>query len=154
MKKLLGIVSVLILFPTEALAQDALCFIEWQGNIIDLSSSMCSSRIKNQISAANPKLLSDIQFSDVRIEQAMDGTLEIKGTVTNESDKLSSLSLLKFKVINKQNGRILTSGTVVIEAGAGIKPGEQIAFTKLISRNILGANEKTSDLGVEITGSV
>lgn len=157
MRKILGIVLGLTLFPKVAFAQDALCFIEWHGNVIDLSNSICRSKTENYISAAKLTLLSsaDIRLSDVQIEQATDGTsLEIKGTINNESDKVCSLSLVKFDVINKQNGHILTSNTVVVEAGAGIEPGEQIAFSKLIKRNIVGGNVKISDLQIEITGSV
>lgn len=156
MKKILGIVLCLTLFPKVAFAQDALCFMEWHGNVIDLSNSMCRSRTENYISTKLTLLsTSDIRLSDVQIEQASDGTsLEIKGTINNESNKLSSLSLVKFDVINQQNGRILTSDTVGIDAGAGIAPGEQIAFSKLIRRNIVGGNVKISDLRVEITGSI
>lgn len=157
MNKVLGIVLGLTLFPKVAFAQDALCFMEWHGNIIDLSNSMCRSRTKNYISAARLISLSasDIRLSDVQIEQATDETsFEIKGTINNESDKVSSLSLVKFDVINKRNGRILTSDTVVIDARSGIEPGEQIAFSKLIRRNIVGGNVKISDLRVEITGSI
>lgn len=157
MKKILGTALALTLFPKVALAQDALCFMEWHGNMIDLSSSICRSRIENDISATQLELLSasDIRLSDVQIAPALDGTsLEIKGTIINESNKISSLSLVKFKVINQQNGRVLTTDTIVVEARAGIEPGEQIAFSKLINKNIVGGNVKISDLQVEITGSV
>lgn len=157
MKRILGIVLGLTLFPKVAFAQDALCFMEWHGNIIDLSNSICKSRTENYSSAAKLTLLSasNIRLSDVQIEQATDETsFEIKGTINNESDKISSLSLVKFDVINKRNGRVLTSDTVAIDAGAGVEPGEQIAFSKLIRRNIVGGNVKISDLKVEITGSI
>lgn len=157
MKKLLCIFSVLTLFPTGALAQDTLCFMEWHGNIIDLSSSICKSKIENNIAGAKIKSLSasDIRLADVQIEHTADGTLlEIRGTITNESSKVSSLSLVKFNVINQQNNRILTTDSVVVEAISGIEPGEQIAFSKLINKNIVGGNVKISDLRVEITGSV
>lgn len=157
MKKLLCIFSVLTLSPTGALAQDALCFIEWRENIIDLSSSICRNKTENNVSGAKIEslLASDIRLADVQIEETADGTLlEIRGNITNESGKASSLSLVNFNVINQQNDRVLTTDTIVIEARAGIEPGEQIAFSKLINKNIVGGNVKISDLRIEITGSV
>lgn len=156
MRKILGIIFCLSLFPKVVLAQDTLCFMEWHGNIIDLTISICKSKINN-ISAAKLKSLSasDIRLSNVAIEQALNGTsLEIKGTIINESDQVSSLSLVKFNVINNKNGRVLTTDTIIVEASAGIEPGEQIAFNKLISKNIVGGNVKISDLSIEITKSL
>jgi hypothetical protein len=156
MKTIIGILFCLTLFPKVVFAQDALCFMEWHGNIIDLTISVCKTKINN-ISAAKPNSLSasDIRLSNVEIEQAINGTsLEIKGTITNESEQVSSLSVVKFNVINHQNGRVLTTDTIILEAGAGLEPGEQIAFSKLISKNIVGGNVKISDLNVEITSSL
>lgn len=148
--KLSVIITVLALFPTKAFAQEALCFIQWHGHTIDLSSSICKSR--DEISAANlnPLSVSNIRFSDVSIEQAADGTsLDIKGTVTNDSDKVSSLSAVKFRVIDQRTGHILTSDTATVEAGRGLGPGQQLAFSKTISSNRLGGVAIT-DLRVEI----
>lgn len=156
MKKIIGILFCLTLFPKVVFAQDALCFMEWHGNIIDLTISVCKTKINN-ISAAklNSLSASDIRLSNVEIEQAINGTsLEIRGTITNESEQVGSLSVVKFNVINHQNGRVLTTDTIILEAGAGLEPGEQIAFSKLISKNIVGGNVKISDLNLEITSSL
>ena len=156
MKKIIGILFCLTLFPKVVFAQDALFFMEWHENIINLTISVCKTKINN-ISAAKPNSLSasDIRLSNVEIEQAINGTsLEIKGTITNDSEQVSSLSVVKFNVINHQNGRVLTTDTIILEAGAGLEPGEQIAFSKLISKNIVGGNVKISDLNVEITSSL
>ncbi len=150
MRRLLGIVAVLTLFPTGAFAQDAVCYMEWGGQMIDLSSMCIRTPAK-----PNAPTASNFRVSEVQIAPASDGTsLEITGTITNESSKVSSLSAVRFNVVNQQDGRIVASDTAVVEAGAGIKPGQQMAFTKVISRSTLGGNATIPNLRVEITGSV
>lgn len=156
MKKVIGTIFCLTLFPKVVFAQDTLCFMEWHGNIIDLTISVCKSKINNVSAAKLTSLsVSDIRLSNVEIEQATDGiSLEIKGTIINEAAQISSLSLINFNVINHQNGRILTTDSMIVEAGAGIEPGEQITFSKFISKNIVGGNVAISDLSVEIISSL
>ncbi|HEY9742053.1 MAG TPA: hypothetical protein V6C90_16320 [Coleofasciculaceae cyanobacterium] len=64
------------------------------------------------------------------------------------------MSAVRFNLVNQQDGRIVASDTAVVEAGAGIKPGQQMAFNKVISRSALGGNASIPNLRVEITGSV
>lgn len=154
MKKILVIVAVLALFPVRVMAQDALCFMEWHGQIIDLTSNVCSTSNKINAAKLNPISVSALRFTDTRIEQTTEATsLEVKGIVTNDSNKVSSLSLVKFNVVNQRNGLVLASDTAVVEAGRGIGPGEQIAFRKTISSKIVGGNVTLSDLRVEITNN-
>lgn len=156
-KRVLGIVSVLVLFPTVAFADDSLCFMEWQGRTIDLTNSMCGSSTGDEIPTeeANADSDSDIRVSDVQIEPTMNGTaVQIKGTVTNESDEVSSVSLVHFDVINERDGSVVTSDAAEVEVGAGIEPGEQIAFSKVISTNTLSEEASIPDLRVEVTGTV
>lgn len=162
MKRVLGIVSVLALFPTVASAQDSVCFMQWRGRTIDLSRSICGNSRGDEIPTeeANaeepiPDADSDIRVSNVRIEPAKDeNAVEIKGTITNESDQVSSLSLVQFDVINEQDGSVVTSDAAEVEAGSEIEPGEQIAFSKIINKNTLGEDASIPDLRIEITGSV
>jgi hypothetical protein len=124
--------------------------MEWGGQMIDLSSMCIRTPAK-----PNAPTASNFRVSEVQIAPASDGTsLEITGTITNESSKVSSLSAVQFNLVNQQDGRIVASDTAVVEAGAGIKPGQQMAFTKVISRSTLGGNASIPNLRVEITGSV
>lgn len=171
MKRVLGIVSVLVFFPTAAFAQDSLCFMQWRGRIIDLTSSMCRSSTSDEMPTeealpdvdseeanaeeALPDADSDIRVSHVRIESTKDGSaVEVKGTLTNESGQVSSLSLVEFDVINERDGSVVTSDAAEVEAGGEIEPGEKIAFSKIIDKNTLGQEATIPDLRVEITGSV
>lgn len=155
MKRVLGIVSVLAMFPTVALAQDSLCFMEWQGKVMDLSNSVCGNSKGDVTTAEEPSPDAEVRVSDVRIEPAMDGTaVEVTGTITNESDEVSSLSLVHFDVINERDGSIVASDAAVVETGAGIEPGEKIAFSKIINKNTLAEEASIPDLRVEVTGSV
>jgi len=149
MRKLLGIISVLTLFPTGALAQEPVCYMEWGGQTVDLSS-LCTSHTPEQ---PNPLDASKFRFSELRIEPAKDGSFLVTGTITNESNKVSTLSSVQFNVMDPENGRILTSDTAMVEAGSGIGPGEQIAFNKIVSSSALGVNENIPKLQVKITGS-
>src|SRR5919202_882772 len=133
MRKLLGIISVLALFPTGAFAQEPVCYMEWSGQTLDLSS-LCTSNTPEQPNTSNT---SNFRFSDLRIEPAKDGSFLVTGIITNESNKVSTLSSVQFNVIDSENGRILTSDAAMVEAGSGIGPGEQIAFNKIISSSTL-----------------
>lgn len=151
MKKLLGIIAVLALFPTTASAQDAVCFMEWGGQVIDLSR-LCTQTVAKSNEPA--VAVSNFRVSDVQVAPTGDGTsLEITGTIINESSKASSLSAVQFNVID-QSGRIVARDSAVVEAGSRLAPGQQLAFSKVISKDALGGNANISNLRVEITGSV
>jgi hypothetical protein len=151
MRRLLGIVAALTLFPTTASAQDAVCYIEWGGQLIDLSR-LCTRPTQEQ---SNAPAVSNLRVSDVQIAPAGDGTsLEITGIIINESSKASSLSAVRFNIIDQQSGRIVARDTAVVEAGAGLAPGQRLAFSKVISKGVLGENTNISNLRLEITGSV
>ena len=50
MFKVIGVVIAFLLFPQVTLAQDLLCYVEWRGEIIDLSSSICNkTKVINNI---------------------------------------------------------------------------------------------------------
>lgn len=161
MRKLLFIVSMVSLFPTTAIAQDPLCYIEWHGTTIDLSASVCNVTTDaqiapvNQIAARKPQVISTayIRFSDAQIGLSADGTLEVRGTITNESTQTGTLPSIKFNIVNQRTNRVLATEVVAIETNDGIAPGEQMSFSKLISTNILNDGSTMSDLRVEIAGS-
>lgn len=150
MRTLLGIVAVLTLFSSAASAQETVCYMEWGGQVIDLSR-LCTHRTQEK---SNVSTVSNFRVSDVQIAPTGDGTsLEIRGTIINESSKATSLSAVQFNVID-QSGRIVARDSAVVEAGAGLAPGQQLAFLKVISKEALGGNANISNLRVEITGSV
>ncbi|NEP61997.1 MAG: hypothetical protein F6K31_34470 [Symploca sp. SIO2G7] len=149
-RKFFTIIAAITLFPTVAGAQDQVCYMEWEGQIIDLSS-MC---VTKPIETEPVPVATNLRFYDVQISPRSDGnSLEITGTVINESNQVSSISAVQFNVISS-DGSILASDTAPVQAGAGLEPGQQLAFSKVINKNVLRGNLNLSDLQVEITGSV
>jgi hypothetical protein len=146
LKKLfLALLSVLTLFVTVAFAQEPACFVGSKGQSIGLSNACANSN-------STGKLLS---FPDVQIESADDGTsLEVKGTVANYSNQAVPLLMVNFNVMDKKQGSILTSDNAVVLSGGVIQPGEELAFSKLISTLTLGEKVNKSKLRVQVTGSV
>ncbi|NER98355.1 MAG: hypothetical protein F6J86_31785 [Symploca sp. SIO1B1] len=150
-RKPFAIIAAIALFPTAAGAQDQVCYMEWEGQIIDLSSMCVTKPIET---APVPVVATNLRFYDIQISPRSDGnSLEITGTVMNESNQISSISAVRFNVISP-DGSILASDTAPVEAGAGLEPGQQLAFSKIINRNILRGNLNLNDLQVEIIGSV
>ncbi|NES20401.1 MAG: hypothetical protein F6K41_16080 [Symploca sp. SIO3E6] len=150
MRKFFTIIAAIALFPNVAGAQDQVCYMEWEGQIIDLSS-MC---VTKPIETEPVPVAINLRFYDVQISPRSDGnSLEITGTVMNESNQVSSISAVRFNVISS-DGSILASDTAPVEAGAGLEPGQQLAFAKVINKNVLRGNPNFSDLQVEIIGSV
>jgi hypothetical protein len=150
MKKLLSIMIALALFPTAAAAQDEICYMEWEGQLVDLSS-LCTNA---PVEITSAPVAAKLGFSNIQISPTSDGnSLEVSGVVINESNQVSSVSAVRFNVIG-QDGRILASDTAPVEVGAGLEPGQQLGFSKLINKSILGGNPNTANLRVEISGSV
>lgn len=143
LKRLLGVVLGFALFTTGAFAQDAVCFMEWKGQIVDLTNSLCRSQT----------LAKPLSFSNVQIASAGDGSsVEVRGTVVNNSNQAVPLSVVNFNLIDK--GRVLISDRAVVLAGGVIQPGEELAFSKLIGTNTVGEKVNISYLQVQVTGSI
>lgn len=158
MRKLLFIISMVSLFPTAAIAQDPLCYMEWHGTTIDLSGSICSVRSAEQIAPVNavaarkPQVISqaNVRLSDPQIGLSADGKLEVRGTIINESTQAGTLPSIKFNIVNQRTNRVLATEVVAIETNDGIAPGEQMSFSKVISTNVLNDGSTVSDLQVQI----
>lgn len=161
MRQIIFILSMISFLPTTAVAQDTLCYMEWHGTIIDLSGSICSISTDAQIApvsvaARKPQAIptENVRFSEAQISLANDGkSLEVRGTITNESTQAGTLPSIKFNIVNQRTNRVLATEVVDIETNNGIAPGEQMSFSKVIGSNILHDGSTMSDLRVEIVGS-
>lgn len=162
MFKLIGIATAVILFPQTILAQDALCYIEWQGETIDLSSSICNSNrtenppLLNQETVTRPEVISlkDIRFSDVMVTPTTDENLvEVSGTITNESNLVGVVPIIKLNIIDRRNKQLIGSTSVSIEADSGIAPGDQMSFIQTIDTNSFNSTVPLSELDVEVVDS-
>lgn len=161
MFKVIGTVTAFILFPQAILAQETLCYIEWHGEIIDLSSSICTNtRIKKVFlpnrDESKPQIISleKIRFSDVIITPTADeNVVEIKGNLTNESNLVGVLPIIKLDVVDQRNNQVVASTSLSVEAGDGINPGEQMSFTQMLNPSTFNYRASLSDLKVKVIGS-
>ncbi|PPS45772.1 hypothetical protein [Chroococcidiopsis sp. TS-821] len=160
MYKILIFSTFFSLFPTVIVAQDSLCYIEWRGQFIDLSNNLCdkkpqSSAIRELTVTKRQVIpLNNVRVSELRIELAENGTPEVKGTLTNESNQVGELPPIQFNVIDQRNNRVLASETVTFDSNNGIEPGEQISFIKAISPDIFSNGVTPSDLQLKIINSI
>ncbi|AFZ29029.1 hypothetical protein Glo7428_0428 [Gloeocapsa sp. PCC 7428] len=151
--------TVFSLFPTVLVAQDSLCYIEWRGQFIDLSNNLCDNKSPSsfrELTATTRRMipLNNVRVSDIRIELSENGTPEIKGTLTNESNQVGELPIIQFNVIDQRNNRILASEAIALDSSNGIAPGEQMSFIKAINTNIFSNGVRLSDLQVKIANSI
>lgn len=151
--------TVFSLFPTVLVAQDSLCYIEWRGQFIDLSNNLCDNKSPSsfrELTATTRRMipLNNVRVSDIRIELSENGTPEIKGTLTNESNQVGELPIIQFNVIDQRNNRILASEAIALDSSNGIAPGEQMSFIKAINTNIFSSGVRLSDLQVKIANSI
>ncbi|MBE9190245.1 hypothetical protein IQ230_07695 [Gloeocapsopsis crepidinum LEGE 06123] len=161
MFKVIGTVIAFLLFPQVILAQDPLCYVEWRGEIIDLSSSICNkTRIINKIlpnrDKSKPQIISleNIRFSEVTITPTADkNILEIKGNLTNESNLAGVLPVIQLNVFDQRNNQVVASTSVSIEAGDGIDPGEQMSFTKMLHTSTFNHLATLTNLKVKVISS-
>ncbi|MES1025626.1 hypothetical protein ABN584_22270 [Gloeocapsa sp. BRSZ] len=151
--------TVFSLFPTVLVAQDSLCYIEWRGQFIDLSNNLCDNKSSSsfrELTATTRRMipLNNVRVSDIRIELSDNGTPEIKGTLTNESNQVGELPIIQFNVIDQRNNRILASEAIALDSSNGIAPGEQMSFIKAINTNIFSSGVRLSDLQVKTANSI
>jgi hypothetical protein len=161
MFKLIGVVTVFSFFPQVILAQDLLCYIEWRGEIIDLSSSLCNENKTENAFLPNreesqPQIISleDIRFSDVIVTPtANENIIEVTGNLTNESSLVGVLPIIKLNIVDQRNNQVVASTSISIEAGNGIAPGEQMSFTQMLKTSTFDSSAALSDLKVKVIGS-
>lgn len=124
---LIASLSSTVLFRTNAIAQgDPACFlVDQSGRLTDLNH-LCKTE------TAQPKLL----FQDLKSQLIFGGNAaEVKGTVTNNSNQVIPITNIYFQLI--ADNRILSSSAIEVPKADGLKPGESLAFEKVISKGDL-----------------
>ena len=137
---LIATLSSITLFRTDSVAQEyPVCFmIDGSNQVIDLNR-LCKTE------TAQPTLL----FKDLKSQLIFGGNMaEVKGTVTNSSSQVIPLSNIYFQLV--ADNRVLSSSAVEIAKEDGLKPGESLAFEKVISKRDLG-HVPPSAIEVQVT---
>jgi len=129
-----------VLFRTDAIAQgDPACFfVDQSGRLTDLNH-LCKTE------TVQTKLL----FKALKPQLIFGGNAaEVKGTVTNNSNQVIPITNIYFQLI--ADNRVLSSSAIEILKADGLKPGESLAFEKVISKGDLG-NVPPSVIEVQVT---
>jgi hypothetical protein len=132
--------SATSLFHTNAVAQEyPACFlVDRSGRIVNLNH-LCETE------TAESKLL----FRDLKSQLIFGGNAaEVQGTVTNSSSQVIPITNIYFQLV--ADNRVLSSSAIEIAKADGLKPGESLAFEKVISKNDLG-NLPPSAIQVRVT---
>ncbi|HAA29175.1 MAG TPA: hypothetical protein DCE56_17595 [Cyanobacteria bacterium UBA8553] len=137
---LIATLSSITLFRTDSVAQEnPVCFMVDRSNQVINLNRLCKTE------TAQPTLL----FKDLKSQLIFDGNMaEVKGTVTNSSSQVIPLSNIYFQLV--ADNRVISSSAVEIAKEDGLKPGESMAFEKVISKRDLG-NVPPSAIQVQVT---
>lgn len=137
---LMATLSSIALFRSNSIAQEyPACFmIDRSDRVINLNR-LCKTETPQPI----------LLFTNLKSQLIFGGNMaEVKGTVTNSSSQVIPIMNIYFQLV--ADNRVLSSSAIEIAKEDGLKPGESLAFEKVISKRDLG-NVSPTAIEVQVT---
>lgn len=134
--------------PMVAIAQEhAGCWmVNAQGQVVDLNGSICRDREISQP-------IVPLAFSNLQVQANSNGSIEIQGTVTNQTQQPIPLVLLEYQLIDRQGDtpQLLYKGMLPMDTPGYIGASESLTFRRTLNARRL-QNQAPESLQLAIAG--